>query len=88
MHETIVTALEQICNDFSLSTRRSNIPSVEKSNGKLGRGDFVVKDAQLGGFQHLVIDVVCTHEFVGSHLADVMQARPNVYTSRSPCRVS
>jgi hypothetical protein len=59
-----------ICNDSGLSTRRSNIPSVEKGNGKPGRGDLVVKDFYLGGFRDLV-DVVCTHEFGGSHLADV-----------------
>ena len=49
--ETILTALEQICNNSVLSTRRSSIPSVVKSNGKPGRGDLVVKDAQLGGFR-------------------------------------
>jgi hypothetical protein len=70
-HETILTALEQICNDSGFSTRRSNIPTVDKSNGKPGRGDLVVKDAHLGGFRDLVVDVVCTHEFGGSHLADV-----------------
>ena len=41
---------------------------MDKSNGKPGRGDLVVKDDQLSG---LVVDVVCTHEFGGSHLADV-----------------
>jgi hypothetical protein len=44
---------------------------VDKSNGKPGRGDLVVKDAQLGGFRNLVVDVVCTHEFGGNHLEDV-----------------
>ena len=44
---------------------------MDKSNGKPGRGDLVVKDAQLGGFRDLVVDVVCTHEFGSSHLADV-----------------
>jgi len=44
-HETILTALEQICHDSGLSTRRSNIPSVDRSNGKPGRGDLVVKDS-------------------------------------------
>ena len=27
--------------------------------------------SSLGGFRDLVVDVVCTHEFGGSHLADV-----------------
>jgi hypothetical protein len=44
---------------------------VEKSDGKPGRGDLVVKDAQLGGFRDPVVDVVFTREFGGSHLADV-----------------
>ena len=66
--ETILTALEQNCNHSGLRNRRSNIPSVEKSNGKPG---LVVKDAQLGGFRDLVVDVVCMHEFGGNHLADV-----------------
>ena len=42
-----------------------------ESNGKPGRVDLVVKDTHLGGFRDLVVDVVCTHEFGGSHLADV-----------------
>ena len=45
--ETILTALEQICNDPGLTPRRQNIPSVEKSNSKPGRGDLVIKDAYL-----------------------------------------
>ena len=43
---------------------------MEKSNGKPGRGDLVVKDDRLGGFLDLIVDVVCTHKFGGSHLAD------------------
>ena len=42
-----------------------------KSNGKPGRVDLVVKDAHLCGFRDLVVDIVCTHEFGCSHLADV-----------------
>ena len=40
--------------DSGLSNRSCNIPPVEKSNGKPGRGDLVVKDAHLGGFGALV----------------------------------
>ena len=69
--DTILTALEKICIDSGLSARRSNIPAVEKRNGKPGRGNLVVKDAHLGGFRDLIVDVNCTHEFSGEHLADV-----------------
>ena len=31
----------------------------------------LLEDANLGGFQDLFVDIVCTHEFGGSHLADV-----------------
>ena len=54
-----------------MTTRRSNTPSVDKSNGKSGRGDLVIKDDHLGGFRDLVVDIVCTHELGGSHLVDV-----------------
>ena len=69
-HGTILTAL-QICSDPGLTTRRSNFPSEQKNNGKSGRGELVVKDAHLGVFRDLVLDVVCTHEFGGSNLACV-----------------
>ena len=48
-HVTIWDALEKICLDSDLSTQRHNIPSVRKANGKTGRGDLVIKDANLGG---------------------------------------
>ena len=32
-HETILTTLEQICNNSGLTTGRSIIPSVQKSDG-------------------------------------------------------
>ena len=46
----VFTALEQICHDTDkgLTTMRHNIPPVEKRNGKTGRGDLVIKDADLG----------------------------------------
>jgi hypothetical protein len=34
-----------------------NIPSVRKDNGKTGRGDLVIKDANLGGNLHVIVDV-------------------------------
>jgi hypothetical protein len=55
----------------SVSAARARMASVEKSNGKPDRGDLIVKDAHLGGFRDLIVDVVCTHEFGGSYLADV-----------------
>ena len=47
-HETILDALEKICYDSGLSTQRHNIPLAQEANGKIGRGDLVIKDANLG----------------------------------------
>ena len=68
---TPLTALEQICNGSGLTTRRHNILTVEKRNGKTGRGDLVSKDAHIGGVPDLIVDTVMVHEFGGSHLADL-----------------
>ena len=46
---------------------------IKKDSTKPGCGDLVVKYAHLGGFRDLVVDVVCTHEFGGSHLADARE---------------
>ena len=56
---------------FGVPIKMISLSTVEKSNGKPGRGDLVVKDDHLGGFRDLVVDVVCTHKFGGNHLADV-----------------
>ena len=50
-----------------LITQRLDIPSVRKAIGKTGRGDLLIKDVNLGGHRHLVIDIACTHEFGGNH---------------------
>jgi hypothetical protein len=44
---------------------------VRKANGKTGGGDLLIKDANIGGDRHLVIDIACTLEFCGNHLRDV-----------------
>ena len=44
---------------------------MRKENGKTGRGDLLIKDSNIDGHQHLVIDIGCTHEFCGNHLRDV-----------------
>jgi len=44
---------------------------VTKPNGKIGRGDLVLKNVNLGGHRHLIIDVALNHEFGGNHMADV-----------------
>ena len=58
-----------------MSTQRRDIPSVRKANGKMGRGDLLIKDANVnhnvGGDRHLVIDIACTHDLCGNHLRDV-----------------
>jgi hypothetical protein len=46
-HETVLDALQKICHDLGLSTQRHNKPS-STPNGKTGRGDLVIKDANLG----------------------------------------
>jgi len=66
-----IAALEKICYESGLSTQRHDTPSVKKANSKTGRGDLLIKDANIGGDQHLIIDVTCTHEFCGNHLRDV-----------------
>ena len=74
-HETILDALEKICYASGLSIQRHDIPSVKKSNGKTGRGNLLIKDANTAGDRHLIIDVACTchstHEFCGNKLRDV-----------------
>ena len=42
-----------------------------KATGKTGRGDLVIKDDNLCGTRHTIIDVACIHEFCGNRLADV-----------------
>ena len=48
---------------------------MRKANGKMGRGDLLIKDANVnhnvGGDRHLVIDIACTHDLCGNHLRDV-----------------
>ena len=44
---------------------------MRKANGKTGRGDLLIKDANIGGDRHLVIDIACTHEFCGNFRRDV-----------------
>ena len=70
-HETILDALQKICYEAGLTTHRRDIPSVRKANGKTGRGDLLIKDANLGGDRHLVIDIACTRDFGGNHHRDI-----------------
>ena len=70
-HETLLDALEALCFQAGIKTERRNIPSVTKPNGKIGRGDLVLKNVNLGGHRHLIIDVALNHEFGGNHMADV-----------------
>jgi len=70
-HETILDAIEAICRQAGITTERRNIPSIKKRNDKMGRGDLVLKNVNLGGHRHLVIDVAVNHDFGGDHLADV-----------------
>ena len=56
---------------MGLSAQRHDISSVNKANGKMGRGDLLIQDANIAGDRHLIIDVACTHESCGNHLRDV-----------------
>jgi hypothetical protein len=38
---------------------------------KTGRGDLLIKDANIGGDRHLVIDIACIHEFGSNHRRDI-----------------
>ena len=42
-----------------------------KRNGKIGRGDLVLMNVNIGGHRHLIIDVALNHEFGNNHMADV-----------------
>jgi hypothetical protein len=55
--------LEHICHNSGLTALRHNILTAKKCNGKTGRGDFVMKDAHLGGHWSIVVNTVLTHEF-------------------------
>jgi hypothetical protein len=70
-HETLLDALEALCFQAGIKTERRNIPSVTKRNGKIGRGDPLLMNVNLGGHRHLIIDVALNHEFGGNHMADV-----------------
>jgi hypothetical protein len=48
-HETLLDALDALCFQAGIKTERRNIPSVTKPNGKIGRGDLVLKNVTLGG---------------------------------------
>ena len=37
-----------ICYASGLSTQRHDIPAEKKANGKTGRGDLLIKDANIG----------------------------------------
>ena len=56
---------------MKLASSHSDIPSVRKASSKTGRGDLLIKDANIGGDRHLVIDIACTHEFCGNIRTDV-----------------
>ena len=44
---------------------------MRKANGKTGRADLLIKDANIDGNRNLVIDIACNHESCGNHLRDV-----------------
>ena len=69
--ELILDAIQDICHQAGILTERHGIPSVTKPNGKTGRGDLVLKNVDLGGHRHLIIDVAVHHSFGGNHMADV-----------------
>ena len=48
-HETILDSPQQLCYESGLSTQSHDIPSVRKANGKTGRGDLLIQDANIGG---------------------------------------
>jgi len=83
-HDTLLDALEALCFQAGIKMERRNIPSATKPNGKIGRGDLVLKNVNLGGHRHLIIDVALNHEFGGSHMADV--ARNGVLRAADPAK--
>jgi hypothetical protein len=67
--------IEAICRKAGITTERRNIPSIKKRNGKMGRGELVLKHVNLDGHRHLVLDVAVNHELGGDHLAEVSLKR-------------
>ena len=57
-HETILDAIEAICRQAGITTERRTIPSVQKRRNKRGRGDLVLKNVNLGGHRHLVLEIM------------------------------
>jgi len=51
-HETLLDTLEALCFQAGIKMERRNIPSVTKPNGKIGQGDLVLKNVNLGGHRH------------------------------------
>jgi hypothetical protein len=43
-----------VSHESGLTTQRRDNPLVQKTNGKTGRGDLLIKDANIGGNRHLV----------------------------------
>ena len=84
-HETLLDALEALCFQAGIKTERRNIPSVTKPNRKIGRGDLVLLNVNIGGHRHLIIDVALNHEFGGNHMADV--TRNGAMRAADPARL-
>ena len=51
-----------LCHDSGLSMQRHTIPSEQRANGKTGRGDLVIKDANLDDCRHVIVDAAFIHE--------------------------
>ena len=58
---------------------------MQKRRNKRGRGDLVLKNVNLGGHRHLVLDVAVNHEFGGDNLADV--SRNGALRDAQPARI-
>ena len=69
--ETILTALEEIYNDSGPPVAATFQRWRRATANPFAAILSFIKDAHLGGQRDLVADVVCTHEFGSSHLADV-----------------
>ena len=86
-HETILDAIEEVCRQAGITTERRNIPSIKKRNGKMGRGDLVIKHVNLGGHRDLIFSTLQSTtnsvEIIWLTLAEMGH-----FATRSPARSS
>ena len=65
-HHHILTCFESIFRDAGYHARTKNIPRIQIRHGKFIVGGTFVGNADVAGYQQLVLDVSLVHDFTGS----------------------